>query len=78
MLIHECAHFVGGIEEIVHFARETPLFDGEPADDGPNRTKNYKQLDPDEAVRNANSYAAFAIHAATGFDFRFGARDTNL
>jgi hypothetical protein len=27
---------------------------------------------------NASSYAAFAIHAASGSDQRFGARDTRL
>lgn len=68
MLLHECAHFVGLVGEIGHFAREVPAPHGAP-DGG---TRNYSQLLPDEAVRNAYSYAAYAIHAATGVDSRFG------
>src|SRR5262249_3257695 len=75
MILHECAHFVGGVREINHFAMEFPVFDGK-ADGGGNH--NYAELEPDEALRTASSYAAFAIHAATGIDSRFGARDTNL
>jgi hypothetical protein len=33
---------------------------------------------PAEALCNASSYAAFAVHAATGGDQRFGARNTHL
>lgn len=68
MLLHECAHFVGFVGEIGHFAKEVPAPEGVP--DGSPR--NYAQLLPDEAVRNAYSYAAYAIHAATGIDSRFG------
>jgi hypothetical protein len=71
MLIHECAHFCGGINEIGHYARELP----EPAGTPDQSPRNYAQLTPWEAVRNATSYAAFAIHAATGFDLRYGAKD---
>lgn len=72
MIVHEGAHFVGGIDEIVHFAREFPAPDGQPQDGCP---RNYAQLKTHEAMRNASSYAAFAIHAATGRDSRFGAAD---
>lgn len=69
MVLHECAHFVGFVNEIRHFAMEFPEPDGRPQDGG---GRNYSQLTPDEAVRNASTYAAYAIHAATGVDSRFG------
>ena len=73
MIVHECAHFVGGINEITHFAMEFPAPDGQPQ--GAGHTRNYAQLLTSEALNNASSYAAFAIHAATGIDSRFGAAD---
>jgi hypothetical protein len=72
MLVHEGAHFVGGTNEIAHFAMEFPAPDGQPQDGS---SRNYAQLLTREAIRNASSYAAFAIHAATGIDSRFGASD---
>ncbi len=73
MLVHEGAHFIGGVNEIGHFAMEFPAPDGQPQ--GTGNTRNYKQLLTDEALKNASSYAAFAIHAATGVDSRFGGAD---
>ncbi len=70
MLVHEGAHFCGGPGEINHFAHEFPIPDGQPQGDG--NTRNYAQLTTSEALRNAASYAAFAIHAATFQDLRFG------
>jgi hypothetical protein len=78
MIVHECAHFVGGLNWINHFAKEFPLFDGEPQDLGLRAKRNYKQLHTDEALRNASSYAAYAIHAATGTDSRFGANNIHV
>lgn len=75
MLVHECAHFVGFVNEIRHFAMEFPAPDGQ-AQDGSRH--NYSQLTPDEAVLNASSYAAYAIHAATGQDSRFGLGNQNV
>lgn len=75
MLVHECAHFVGFVNEIRHFAREFPAPDGEPQDGS---RHNYSQLTPDEAVLNASTYAAYAIHAATGTDSRFGLGKPNI
>jgi hypothetical protein len=69
ILLHEGAHFCGQRGEIIHFAHEFPLPDGVGQDGCP---RNYKNLLTAEAVRNASSYAAFAIHAATGRDDRFG------
>ncbi len=73
MLVHEGAHFVGGINEIGHFAMEFPAPDGQPQ--GKGNVRNYAQLLTKEAMRNASSFAAFAIHAATGTDHRYGAAD---
>ena len=75
LILHACAHFVGDAEEIEHFALEFPAPDGAPHERG---SRNYRELMPAEALCNAASYAAFAIHAATGSDHRFGARDTRL
>jgi peptidoglycan hydrolase-like protein with peptidoglycan-binding domain len=72
MLLHEGAHFVGGTNEIRHFAMEFPFPNGAPQDGS---TRNYAQLLTSEAIRNAASYAAFAIHTGTGTDSRFGAAD---
>lgn len=72
-LVHECAHFVGAIGEIDHFATEFPIYNGAPQGSG--HTRNYANLETKEALCNAASYAAFAIHAATSVDSRFGARD---
>jgi hypothetical protein len=75
LILHACAHFVGDAGEIEHFALEFPAPDGAPHERG---SRNYRELTPAEALCNAASYAAFAIHAATGSDQRFGARDTRL
>lgn len=69
MLVHECAHFVGFVNEIRHFAMEFPEPNGAPQDGS---AHNYAQLTPDEAVLNASTYAAYAIHVTTGIDSRFG------
>src|SRR5262245_42955564 len=75
LILHACAHFVGDADEIGHFALEFPAPEGAPHERG---ARNYRDLTPAEALCNASSYAAFAIHAATGSDLRFGARDTRL
>ena len=75
LILHACAHFVGETDEIEHFALEFPAPDGAPHERG---SRNYRELTPAEALCNAASYTAFAIHAATGSDQRFGARDTRL
>jgi peptidoglycan hydrolase-like protein with peptidoglycan-binding domain len=72
MLVHEGAHFCGGggANGVIHFAHEFPLPNGSPQDSG---THNYVDMPPSEAIRNAASYAAFAIHASFPFkDERFG------
>jgi hypothetical protein len=75
LILHACAHFVGDADEIAHFALEFPAPEGAPHE---RSARNYCELTPAEALCNASSYAAFAIHAATGSDQRFGARDTRL
>jgi peptidoglycan hydrolase-like protein with peptidoglycan-binding domain len=72
MLVHEGAHFCGAANEIGHFAMEFPAPAGKPQDGS---TRNYEQLTTSEAMRNASSYAAFAIHAFFMQDLRFGAAD---
>jgi hypothetical protein len=69
MIIHEGAHYCGGPGEIIHFAHEFPKFHGEPQDGGGN---NYENMPTSEAMRNAASYAAFAIHTTFSQDLRFG------
>jgi peptidoglycan hydrolase-like protein with peptidoglycan-binding domain len=69
MLVHEGAHFCGGLNEIRHFAHEFPVPDGEPQDGS---SHNYAQMTADEGMRNAASYAAFAIQAFFSQDLRFG------
>jgi hypothetical protein len=76
MVVHEYAHFVGGLNVITHFAMEFPVPQGTPQ--GKGFTRNYQKLLVGEALRNASSYAAYAIHAATLQDSRFGARNTAL
>lgn len=76
MIVHECAHFVGGINVINHFAMEFPAPQGQPQ--GKGHTRNYQDLLTSEALRNAASYAAYAIHAATLHDLRFGAQNISL
>jgi peptidoglycan hydrolase-like protein with peptidoglycan-binding domain len=75
MIVHECAHFVGGFGEIGHFAMEFPAPQGKPQGTS---AHDYLNLTTSEAMRNASSYAAFAIHAATGVDSRFGASNLAL
>ncbi len=78
MIVHECAHFVGGLSVINHFATEFPIPQGAPQDLGKKAGRNYQQLLTGEALRNASSYAAYAIHAATGTDSRFGANNISV
>jgi len=78
MIVHECAHFVGGLSVINHFATEFPVPQGAPQDLGVRAGRNYQQLHTGEALRNASSYAAYAIHAATGTDSRFGANNISV
>jgi hypothetical protein len=78
MIVHECAHFVGGLDLINHFAREFPVPQGVPQGLGVPAGRNYQQLHTGEALRNASSYAAYAIHAATGTDSRFGANNISV
>jgi hypothetical protein len=78
MIVHECAHFVGGLSVINHFAREFPVPQGAPQDLGVKAGRNYQQLHTGEALRNASSYAAYAIHAATLADLRFGANNISV
>ena len=78
MLVHEGAHFCGGsgATSVIHFAHEFPIPNGTPQDTG---TNNYANMPPSEAMRNAASYAAFAIHAAFPFkDERFGLDKPNV
>lgn len=74
MIIHECAHFVGGqdkaADRIGHYASELPFPEGA-NQDGP---KNYRDLDPADAVHNACSYAAFTCNVAFARDLRYGAQ----
>ena len=66
VIIHESAHFVGRQPRIDHFASELPSPDGTPV----GSSKNYVQLLPDEAQRNAYTYAQFALHIEMGTDHR--------
>jgi hypothetical protein len=85
MLIHESAHYVASA---VHFAREGPTLAGEPDcpdaavknPDGSCRKhpRNYRDLTPPEAAKNACTYAAFAFHAFSGQDLRPGAFKINF
>ena len=74
MLVHEGAHFCGQ-NAIIHFAFEFPPPDGGPQDGS---THNYAQMTTAEALRNASSYAAFAIHAFLGVDERYGLHRPNV
>jgi hypothetical protein len=78
MIVHECAHLVGGLRVIDHFATEFPIPQGAPQGLGARAGRNYQQLHTNEALRNAASYAAYAIHAATGTDSRFGANNISV
>ena len=85
MLIHESAHYVASA---VHFAKEGPTLAGVP--DCPDSTqtnpdgscrkhpRNYRDLTPQEAAKNACTYAAFAFHAFSGQDLRPGAFKINF
>lgn len=76
MLVHEGAHFCGGDGRVIHFAHEFPVPNGAPQDSG---THNYVDMPPSEAIRNAASYAAFAIHASFPFkDERYGLDRPNV
>jgi hypothetical protein len=65
VIVHECAHYVDNA--IGHFASELPFPNGTPVDSS---SKNYAQLNFDEARRNAYSYAQFALHSFVNFDKR--------
>jgi len=67
VIIHESAHFVGRQPQIGHYASELPAFDGTPVGTS---TKNYAQLSPFEAQRNAYTYAQFSLHMEMGTDHR--------
>jgi hypothetical protein len=56
VIVHEIAHYVD--RDILHFASELPPPKGSPVDS----SKNYIQLTPHEAARNAYTYAQFALH----------------
>jgi len=71
-------HFVGGVNAIDHFATEFPIPQGAPQGLGVPAGLNYQQLHTGQALRNASSYAADAIHAATGADSRFGANNISV
>ncbi len=75
MLIHELAHFCGAHSEIRHFAKEFPFPNGTAQDGSPH---DYAQMTASEAMCNASSYAAFAIHCYFGVDHRYGGRDISL
>lgn len=66
VIVHECAHFVSYIADIVHWADGSPMPNGTPLDS----RRNYSQLLPDEALTNTESYKNFAVHAATNMDTR--------
>lgn len=70
VIVHEAAHFADST--VSHLASELPAPDGSPVD-GPGHTgntKKYSQLNADEAMQNAYSYAQFALHMKVGFDKR--------
>jgi hypothetical protein len=67
VILHECAHFCGFTDDVLHFALAHPFPFGAPTAPCP---RNYQQLLPDEALRKAESYKAMAIHAGTGSDTR--------
>jgi len=66
VIVHESAHYVD--RTIDHFASELPGPHGSPV--GAGHTKNYDQLNADEAKQNAYSYAQFALHMKMTFDKR--------
>jgi hypothetical protein len=66
VIVHESAHYVD--RTIDHFASELPAFAGSPV--GAGHSKNYDQLNADEAKQNAYSYAQFALHMLKRFDKR--------
>jgi hypothetical protein len=72
-VLHECCHYVrppsSGADHLLDFAYGLPAFDGEPAK---GRTRNYRQLFAEEALKNAESYNLFAEHVTFGRDTRFG------
>src|SRR5262249_28024582 len=69
-IIHEAAHFVD--KDIDHFASALPAPNGRALNgtNGTAHTHNYAQLTPAEAMKNAASYACFAIHMAKKADTR--------
>ena len=69
VIVHESAHFAD--ERIDHFASELPKMDGSPVNGLHTiSTVNYAQMTPDQASRNAYSYAQFALHAFKKMDYR--------
>ena len=69
-IIHEAAHFVE--TQIDHYASGFPAPNGRAlvGTAGEVRPHNYVNLTPDEASKNAASYAGFCIHVAKGQDKR--------
>jgi hypothetical protein len=69
-ILHEAGHYIS--KDIDHFASSVPFPTGRAIDhtDGTKHTKTYSQLSPDEAFKNASSYAAFAIHCFKKADTR--------
>src|SRR5262249_5379750 len=75
LILHACAHFVGDADEIAHFALELPA----PAAPAPARGhRTCGELPRAEALCNAPSCGASAIHGPPGSDQRSGARDPRL
>jgi hypothetical protein len=70
VIVHEAAHFADATVD--HMASELPKFAGSPVDGAIHKgnTKNYSQLNADEAMQNAYSFAQFALHTFIKFDKR--------
>lgn len=69
VIVHEAARFAD--QKIDHFASESPRWDGWPVDGAhTTSTVNYVRMNPDQASRNAYSYAQFALHAFKKQDYR--------
>jgi peptidoglycan hydrolase-like protein with peptidoglycan-binding domain len=70
VIVHESAHFV--VRTVDHRASELPAMDGWPVDGAIHKgnTKKYVQLNADESMQNAYSFAQYALHMKLGFDKR--------
>jgi hypothetical protein len=72
VIIHEMSH---SIASALHFANDWPWPNGTrdaPLREGVLHPRDYAHLLPNEAAKNACSYAAFASNAFFGWDSRFG------